>query len=79
MYRMLPLPERLPRAARSREEKKKFAGPRFFVHVAALEMHPLDTHDRMDSIKRSRESAFVISPNAALRCVRKTYRSRTML
>ncbi len=28
-----------------------FAGPRFFVHVAALEMHPLDVEDRSDDLK----------------------------
>jgi len=28
-----------------------FAGPRFFVHVAALEMHPLDVEDRVDEVR----------------------------
>ncbi len=28
-----------------------FAGPRFFVHIAALEMHPLDVEDRSDDLK----------------------------
>ncbi len=28
-----------------------FAGPRFFVHVAALEMHPLDIEDRTDELR----------------------------
>ena len=28
-----------------------FIGPRFFVHVAALEMHPLDTEDRREELK----------------------------
>jgi succinate dehydrogenase / fumarate reductase iron-sulfur subunit len=27
-------------------EQAAFAGPRFFVRLAELEMHPLDTHDR---------------------------------
>jgi len=31
----------------------KFAGPRFFVHVAALEMHPLDTEDRREELKNA--------------------------
>jgi succinate dehydrogenase iron-sulfur subunit len=31
--------------------KKNFAGPRFFVRLAALEMHPLDTNDRLELIK----------------------------
>jgi succinate dehydrogenase / fumarate reductase, iron-sulfur subunit len=36
-----------------REHKKfdEFAGPRFFVHTAALEMHPLDTKSRGEDIK----------------------------
>jgi succinate dehydrogenase / fumarate reductase iron-sulfur subunit len=29
----------------------KFIGPRFFVHVAALEMHPLDTEDRAEELR----------------------------
>jgi succinate dehydrogenase / fumarate reductase, iron-sulfur subunit len=29
----------------------EFVGPRFFVHVAALEMHPLDTEDRVAALK----------------------------
>jgi succinate dehydrogenase / fumarate reductase iron-sulfur subunit len=29
----------------------EFAGPRFFVYTAALEMHPLDTADRVDDLK----------------------------
>ena len=33
------------------ENKKAFAGPRFFIRLASLEMHPLDTNDRMELIK----------------------------
>ena len=33
------------------ENKKHFAGPRFFVRLSALEMHPLDTNDRNELIK----------------------------
>jgi len=29
-----------------------FAGPRFFVYAAALEMHPLDVEDRLEDLKR---------------------------
>ena len=29
----------------------RFIGPRFFVHAAQLEMHPLDTVDRSDDLK----------------------------
>ena len=34
------------------ENKASFAGPRFFVRLAALEMHPLDTNDRLELIKQ---------------------------
>jgi succinate dehydrogenase / fumarate reductase, iron-sulfur subunit len=34
------------------ENKKNFAGPRFFVKLAALEMHPLDTNDRRELIRK---------------------------
>jgi len=30
------------------ENKEAFSGPRFFVRLAALEMHPLDTNDRLE-------------------------------
>ena len=30
------------------DNKKSFAGPRFFVRIASLEMHPLDTNDRKE-------------------------------
>ena len=30
-----------------------FIGPRFFVYVAALEMHPLDTDDRLDELRKA--------------------------
>jgi succinate dehydrogenase / fumarate reductase iron-sulfur subunit len=33
------------------ENKAHFAGPRFFVRYAALEMHPLDTNDRRELLK----------------------------
>jgi succinate dehydrogenase / fumarate reductase, iron-sulfur subunit len=38
-----------------RDHKKhtEFAGPRFFVHAAALEMHPLDTENRLDELKEA--------------------------
>jgi len=38
-----------------REHRKhdEFIGPRFLVHVAALEMHPLDTEDRTRELKEA--------------------------
>ena len=34
------------------EDKAGFAGPRYFVRLAALEMHPLDTNDRTELIRQ---------------------------
>jgi succinate dehydrogenase / fumarate reductase, iron-sulfur subunit len=38
-----------------RDHKKfeEFIGPRFLVHVAALEMHPLDTEDRVPELREA--------------------------
>ena len=33
------------------ENKRSFGGPRYFVRLAALEMHPLDTNDRLELIR----------------------------
>jgi succinate dehydrogenase / fumarate reductase iron-sulfur subunit len=33
------------------ELKRQFAGPRFFIKVAGLDMHPLDTVDRTEFVK----------------------------
>ena len=32
---------------------QEFIGPRFLVHVAALEMHPLDVEDRVEELRRA--------------------------
>ncbi len=32
---------------------QEFIGPRFLVHVAALEMHPLDVADRVEDLRRA--------------------------
>jgi succinate dehydrogenase / fumarate reductase iron-sulfur subunit len=36
---------------RDHGKHEEFIGPRFFVHTAQLEMHPLDTEDRRDDLK----------------------------
>ena len=36
---------------RDHEKHEQFIGPRFLVYSAALEMHPLDTQDRVDDLK----------------------------
>jgi succinate dehydrogenase / fumarate reductase iron-sulfur subunit len=36
---------------RDHEKKTNFAGPRFLIHLATLDMHPLDTLDRHKLIK----------------------------
>ena len=39
---------------RDHQKQERFVGPRFLVHVAALEMHPLDTADRTEELKEAR-------------------------
>jgi succinate dehydrogenase / fumarate reductase iron-sulfur subunit len=36
---------------RDHDKHEEFIGPRFFVYTAALEMHPLDTDDRLADLK----------------------------
>jgi succinate dehydrogenase / fumarate reductase iron-sulfur subunit len=36
---------------RDHDKKEEFAGPRFMIHLATLDMHPLDTLDRRPMIK----------------------------
>ncbi|HYA49757.1 MAG TPA: succinate dehydrogenase/fumarate reductase iron-sulfur subunit [Streptosporangiaceae bacterium] len=36
---------------RDHDLKKSFSGPRFFIKIAGLEMHPLDTRDRTDFVR----------------------------
>jgi succinate dehydrogenase / fumarate reductase iron-sulfur subunit len=38
---------------REHEKHEQFIGPRFLVYSAALEMHPLDTGDRVDDLKQT--------------------------
>jgi succinate dehydrogenase / fumarate reductase, iron-sulfur subunit len=38
---------------RDHEKHDSFIGPRFLVHVAALEMHPLDTADRVPELRKA--------------------------
>jgi succinate dehydrogenase / fumarate reductase, iron-sulfur subunit len=38
---------------REHGKHEQFIGPRFFVHAAALEMHPLDTADRLPELKEA--------------------------
>ncbi len=38
---------------RDHQRHDDFIGPRFLVHVAALEMHPLDVEDRVADLRRS--------------------------
>ena len=37
---------------RDHHKHDEFIGPRFFVYAAALEMHPLDTADRVPDLKK---------------------------
>jgi succinate dehydrogenase / fumarate reductase iron-sulfur subunit len=38
---------------RDHQLNEEFVGPRFFVYTAALEMHPLDTEDRVRELKQA--------------------------
>jgi succinate dehydrogenase iron-sulfur subunit len=38
---------------RDHQMQEQFAGPRHFVYTAALEMHPLDTADRVDELRQA--------------------------
>ena len=43
---------------RDHHEHERFAGPRHYVYVAALEMHPLDIEDRIDELKEAHGVGF---------------------
>ena len=38
---------------REHQRHEEFIGPRFLVHVAALEMHPLDVEDRVEELRHA--------------------------
>jgi succinate dehydrogenase / fumarate reductase iron-sulfur subunit len=38
---------------RDHQMHESFIGPRFLIHVAALEMHPLDTEDRIQELRNT--------------------------
>ena len=43
---------------RDHEKKDEFVGPRFMIRLASLEMHPLDTEDRIQKIKEDYGSGY---------------------
>ena len=47
---------------RDHHKHDEFIGPRFLVYNAALEMHPLDTEDRLGDLKDATASATATSP-----------------
>ena len=59
------------------DNKPKYAGPRFFIRFAELEMHPLDANDRRELAARRAASACATSPSAAPRSAPSTSRSPT--
>ncbi len=63
---------------RDHHKHDEFIGPRFLVYTAALEMHPLDTADRLEDLRKLKASATATSPNAAPRFVRKASPSPIM-
>jgi succinate dehydrogenase / fumarate reductase iron-sulfur subunit len=38
---------------REHQLHEEFAGPRFLVHIACLQMHPLDTEDRVEELRQA--------------------------
>jgi succinate dehydrogenase / fumarate reductase iron-sulfur subunit len=38
---------------RDHNKHEEFIGPRFLIHFAAMEMHPLDTEDRLEELKQA--------------------------
>ena len=63
---------------RDHHQHDEFIGPRFLVYVAALEMHPLDTEDRLADLQAApTASATATSPSAARRSAPRTSRSPT--
>ena len=38
---------------RDHQKHDEFIGPRFLIYVAALEMHPLDTEDRIEELREA--------------------------
>lgn len=43
---------------RDHERKDEFVGPRFMIRLASLEMHPLDTEDRIPAVKKDYGSGY---------------------
>jgi len=60
MHRMFSLQD-VCHVLRDHQMHDKFIGPRFLIHVAALEMHPLDTEDRLEELRNTRELAIATS------------------
>ena len=59
------------------DNKNVYAGPRFFIRIAELDMHPLDTATVETSPRTMRAWDCATSPSAAPRSARKTSRSPT--
>src|SRR5216683_2559590 len=43
---------------RDHGKQEEFIGPRFLIYVAALEMHPLDTEDRIEELRQAQGIGF---------------------
>ena len=63
---------------RDHDLKPKFAGPRFFVRVAGLEMHPLDSADRLEALKNDMGIGFCNIQNVVQKSVLKIFTSLIM-
>jgi len=71
VHRVFPMPGCVCHVLREHHKEAEFIGPRLLVYAAALEMHPLDTEDRVDDPKKKNTvSVTATSPLAAARYVR---------
>ena len=53
---------------RDHDKHEEFAGPRHFVYVAALEMHPLDVGDRIAELKDEHGIGYCNITKCCTRC-----------
>src|SRR5208283_2841138 len=63
---------------REHGEMELFGGPRFFVRVAGLEMHPLDSKSRTRMLKDELGLGLCNITSAARKCAPRRSTSRTM-
>jgi succinate dehydrogenase / fumarate reductase iron-sulfur subunit len=68
VYRVFSLPD-VCHVLREHHKHEEFIGPRLLVYAAALEMHPLDTEDRVSDLRYSHNIGYCNIALVAGRCV----------